>query len=129
MSVTKWGPFISMALFTAANIKGTIAATNAEAQCEGTFTVKAIHLVLTSSILDYEAALNLQSAPLNSTNPFNSTISSGHTPLTPYVKSNSKFNTLPNSTENLRILFGRIGILGTEVTVEVRVTSRLLGLM
>ena len=41
----------------------------------------------------------------NSSNPLNSTISSGHTPLTPYVKSNPKFDTPPNSTENLCILF------------------------
>ena len=44
----------------------------------------------------------------NSTNPLNYTISSGHTTLTTYVKSNPKFHTSPNLSENLCLFFGRI---------------------
>ena len=54
--------------------------------------------------------VKVQSAPVNSTgnstNLINSTIWSGHIPLTPYVKSKPKFNTQTNSTENIRAFLG-----------------------
>ena len=50
----------------------------------------------------------IQSTPVNSANPLNSTIASGYTLLTPYVKSNPKFNTPPTSIENIRLFVGRI---------------------
>ena len=50
---------------------------------------------------------HVQSAPVNSTIPLNSTISSVHTPLTSMLKATLN-STLSNSTKNLRTVFGRI---------------------
>ena len=41
-------------------------------------------------------------------NPLNFTISSGHTPLNPYVKSNPTLNTPPNLTENLGVFLVKL---------------------
>ena len=60
-------------------------------------------------ITGYVCQNKLQSAPVNSTtdnsfNQLNSTISCEYTLITPYVKSNPKFDPLANSIKNLRVL-------------------------